>query len=314
MHFDVFNGDADGICSMIQLRLADPQPDAMVVTGPKREIELVGRVVPQAGDVVTVCDISLARNQDEVLRVLAAGATVTYFDHHDPGQGVEHAAFHANIETKGETCTSVIVDRYLEGSHRDWAIVGAFGDNMNALAGRLAKRRDVDVKALRELGNLVNYNGYGASLDDLHYHPEALYRIMAVFAHPQDFLAEDDQVVPTLREGYHNDLEVAEAGDVLLDTEARYIVRLPDAKSSRRIAGILGNRLASANPDRAHAVLVNRGGVSGASLRAPIAMRRGALALAKQFGGGGREAAAGIDSLPDEDIPRFVDAFRKAFA
>ena len=314
MHFDVFNGDADGICSMIQLRLAEPQPDALVVTGPKRDIELVGRVVPKEGDVVTVCDISLARNRDEVLRVLAAGATVDYFDHHDPGQSVEHVAFRANIETHGETCTSVIVDRYLEGSHRDWAIVGAFGDNMNALAGRLAKGRDVDAKALRELGNLVNYNGYGASLDDLHYHPEALYRMMAVFAHPQDFLAEDDHVVPTLREGYNDDLAAAEAGHVLLDTEARYIARLPDTRSSRRIAGILGNRLASANPDRAHAVLVNRGVVIGASLRAPIATRRGALALAKLFGGGGREAAAGIDGLTEGDIPRFVDAFRKAFA
>ena len=35
--FDVFNGDADGICALIQLRLAEPR-DTTLITGVKRDI------------------------------------------------------------------------------------------------------------------------------------------------------------------------------------------------------------------------------------------------------------------------------------
>ena len=40
MDYDVFNGDADGICALIQLRLVEPRPDATLVTGVKRDIQL----------------------------------------------------------------------------------------------------------------------------------------------------------------------------------------------------------------------------------------------------------------------------------
>ena len=40
--YDIFNGDADGICALHQLRLADPC-DARLITGVKREIDLVSR-------------------------------------------------------------------------------------------------------------------------------------------------------------------------------------------------------------------------------------------------------------------------------
>ena len=35
MHFDVFNGDADGICALLQLR--QTFPDSKLVTGVKRD-------------------------------------------------------------------------------------------------------------------------------------------------------------------------------------------------------------------------------------------------------------------------------------
>lgn len=37
---DVFNGDADGICSLVQLRLAEPR-ESELVTGIKRDINLL---------------------------------------------------------------------------------------------------------------------------------------------------------------------------------------------------------------------------------------------------------------------------------
>ena len=50
-HFDVFNGDADGICALHQLRLARPC-DSTLVTGVKRDISLVKRVDARPGDTV----------------------------------------------------------------------------------------------------------------------------------------------------------------------------------------------------------------------------------------------------------------------
>src|SRR5258706_543531 len=61
-HFDVFNGDADGICSLHQLRLGEPR-DSTLVTGMKRAIALLKSVPAQAGDLVTVLDVSLDRNR-----------------------------------------------------------------------------------------------------------------------------------------------------------------------------------------------------------------------------------------------------------
>ena len=43
-YYDVFNGDADGLCSLHQLRLDEPR-DSVLVTGAKRDIELLQRVV-----------------------------------------------------------------------------------------------------------------------------------------------------------------------------------------------------------------------------------------------------------------------------
>ena len=46
---DVFNGDADGICALLQLRKAEPR-DATLVTGVKRDINLLAKVDAGAGD------------------------------------------------------------------------------------------------------------------------------------------------------------------------------------------------------------------------------------------------------------------------
>jgi oligoribonuclease NrnB/cAMP/cGMP phosphodiesterase (DHH superfamily) len=78
---DVFNGDADGLCALVQLRNANPQ-DSVLVTGVKRDINLLDRVTAQAGDQVTVLDVSLDKNRDGLSAVLKAGAEVVYIDHH----------------------------------------------------------------------------------------------------------------------------------------------------------------------------------------------------------------------------------------
>lgn len=78
-HFDVFNGDADVICALHQLRLAQPR-ESTLVTGVKRDIRLLERVGAQAGDSVTVLDVSLDRNRPALLELLARGVDIEYFD------------------------------------------------------------------------------------------------------------------------------------------------------------------------------------------------------------------------------------------
>ena len=68
MQFDVFNGDADGICSLLQLRLENPV-ESPLVTGIKRDIALLERVAAEAGDHVTVLDLSMVKNRDALDRL-----------------------------------------------------------------------------------------------------------------------------------------------------------------------------------------------------------------------------------------------------
>ena len=82
--YDVFNGDADGICALLQLRQLEPR-SATLITGVKRDIQLLQKIDPQAGDRVTVLDISMAKNKVALELALGKGATVFYVDHHAAG-------------------------------------------------------------------------------------------------------------------------------------------------------------------------------------------------------------------------------------
>ena len=83
-YYDIFNGDADGICALHQLRLEEPR-DAQRVTGVKRDVTLLERVDAAAGDEITVLDISMKTNASALAKLLGRGVTCRYFDHHAAG-------------------------------------------------------------------------------------------------------------------------------------------------------------------------------------------------------------------------------------
>ena len=58
MKYDIFNGDADGIIALLQLQLANPT-ETVKVTGVKRDIQLMQKITPKAGDCIRVLDISM---------------------------------------------------------------------------------------------------------------------------------------------------------------------------------------------------------------------------------------------------------------
>jgi hypothetical protein len=306
---DVFNGDADGICALHQLRLAEPAETALV-TGPKRDIALVPRVAAEPGDAVTVLDVSLDRNRAALGELLARGVRVRWFDHHYPGAIPRHPLFEPHIETAADVCTSLIVDRHLGGRFRAWSIVAAFGDNLPQPAESLAASLGLDgpsIDRLRDLGESMNYAAYGETEADLLIAPAELYRLIRPYANPLDFIAQE-RIAAQLDEGRNADLAAAAAVPPHRASKFSAIYLLPDEPWSRRVIGAFANRLALADRYRAYAVAVpNSHGGYTVSVRAPGAGPLRADALCREYPtGGGRAGAAGIDHLPPERLEEFI--------
>jgi hypothetical protein len=88
-----------------------------------------------------------------------------------------HPGLESFIDTASNVCTSLLVDGWLGGHARKWAIAAAFGDNLAAEARQLAERSELDgeqTRVLEELGVRLNYNAYGEVLSDLHVAPAEL--------------------------------------------------------------------------------------------------------------------------------------------
>ncbi len=317
MQYDVFNGDADGICALLQLRLERPLDEAQLVTGVKRDINLLDKLRFGAGDQLTVLDVSMDKNKASLERALAAGAQVFYVDHHFPGDIPGHPALTALINESPDVCTAALVNGHLHGARLPWAVVGAFGDNLKETACRLAADLNLgtaDLATLENLGICINYNGYGPSLDDLHFDPQDLYRRLYEAADPLAFCLSSADFT-RLDAGYREDMALAADLKPVGSTDNTATFVLPDKAWARRVSGVYSNDLATANPGRAHAVLTQKdNGNFLVSVRAPLSNKQGAVDLCRQFPtGGGRAAAAGINDLPadslDEFNARFVEAY-----
>ncbi len=317
-YIDVFNGDADGLCALHQLRLKTPVMGTLV-TGVKRDISLLKRVDASAGDHITVLDISLDKNHNDLNRLLEGGCTIDYIDHHYLGEGIDHPNLMVMIDTGASTCTSLLVNQRLGGEYSLWAAVGAFGDNLYESAQLITQQRSLTEQQsdqLCRLGTYLNYNGYGSLITDLFYPPDELYSMMRPYEDPFDFI-ESEEVFNRLQDGFQGDMK--RAGGVIPfmvnDDVALYI--LPAEKWARRVSGVFGNQLARGNASRAHALLTPH--ISGAgyqvSVRAPLNTKSGADRLCCAFqSGGGRKAAAGINNLPESDLDRFISEFKSLFS
>ncbi|SEQ30622.1 DHH family phosphoesterase [Nitrosomonas ureae] len=314
--FYVFNGDADGVCALHQLRLADPAA-ANLITGVKRDIKLLDRVEAKSGDSLTVLDISLDSNRKGLMRLLEEGVKVEYFDHHHAGEIPQHHNLIAHIDLSADICTSLLVDQYLKGRFHLWAITAAFGDNLVQKARQLgiaAKLTETEIDQLAHLGEYLNYNGYGDNLPDLHFHPAALYEEIKPYISPFDFIAES-VAFGKLSAGYQDDTSRADLLQPLTTDERYAAYLLPDAPWARRVSGIFANKLANAHPQRAHAVITpNHSGTYTVSVRASLINPNGADLLCLQFDtGGGRKAAAGINHLPTGSLDSFITSFKQHF-
>ena len=312
-----FNGDADGLCALQQLRLFDSTPGTLV-TGVKRDIKLLERVEAAAGDEVTVLDISLDTNRSALLNLLDGGARVRYFDHHHAGDIPSHAGLEAHIDTAPEVCTSLLVDRHLQARQRAWAITATFGDGLTHIGRSLAHAMDFDeftTLTLERLGIALNYNAYGEQVSDLHFDPAGLAEAMLPFEDPIDF-AVASEAFKSLWAGYEDDMAKATALKPERQIPGATLLVMPDAAWARRAIGVLANDLMHALPTSAIAILSPRsaGGYT-VSVRVPKSAAMGADDFCRQFPtGGGRRGAAGVNELPHSEVDRFIARFEESFS
>jgi hypothetical protein len=316
-HYYIFNGDADGLCALHQLRLVSNSTTDRLITGVKRDIKLLDRVEANAGDRVTVLDISLDSNRKGLMRLLEAGVAIEYFDHHHAGEIPQHRNLTAHIDLSADVCTSLLVDRYLQGKFHLWAITATFGDNLVQKAQQLANSAGLtktEAEQLACLGEYLNYNGYGDSLSDLHFHPAELYEALKPFDNPFDFIAQSTAFTK-LASGFKDDMNRADLLEPLTSDGHGTAYLLPDVPWARRVSGIFANKLANKNPTRAHAVITrNQSGSYTVSVRASLKNPQGADVLCLQYDtGGGRKAAAGINHLPIDSLDYFVTDFKRHF-
>ena len=314
-YYDIFNGDADGICALHQLRLAEPR-EATLVTGVKRDIRLLDQVAQVREAELTVLDISLDSNRTALLQLLDS-CRVFYVDHHYAGDLPASPNLIVHLDPSPEVCTALIVDGLLAGRFRAWGVAAAFGDNLHDSARKAAATLHLDeaqVAQLRELGELMNYNGYGQKVADLHVPPQELYAAVKPYADPLVF-CEESQLLALLRQGFADDLRRARAVPPLRETVHGRVFTFPAEKWASRIAGVFSNEKARERVDAAHALLVDNGDSTFmVSVRAPLARRAGADTLCRAFPtGGGRAGAAGINALPAGQVDGFFQKFFEVF-
>ena len=316
-HYDVFNGDADGICALTQLRNADPR-ESTLITGVKRDINLLKQINGQPGDTVTALDISMDKNKEALLALLEAGVEVFYCDHHFAGDIPESAGLTPLINTEPDVCTSILINGQLQGAFLEWAVVGAFGDNLYKSAEALAKPLSLSaerLETLKNLGTYINYNGYGSNLEDLHFAPAELYKLVSPYASPFDFMEGSREDFEKLENGYRDDMAAAESVQPERAEASTAVFILPNEPWARRVSGVYSNDLANASPDRGHAVLTEKAnGNYLISVRAPLNNKTGADELCMRFPtGGGRKAAAGVNDLPADMLNDFMDQFAEFY-
>ncbi len=327
MHFDVFNGDADGIIALLQLRLSHntPQPsEVTLVTGVKRDISLLAQVEINQATSVVVLDISMEKNSTALANLLAREIPVFYVDHHRAGDIPKSTHLTSLIDTDANTCTSLLVNKHLNNEFVNWAVTAAFGDNMQASAQSLSEEVCLSKEQqllLKELGIYINYNGYGGSVDDLHFHPAQLFKKLLEYPNPFDLINETGSVYHQLKKAYLADMAKAKGSMVLLENEQLTAVQLADEPWARRVSGVFGNELANASPDKAHIVVtlnnadINTDKTYTISLRAPLNNKQGAGDICASFPtGGGRAAAAGVNALPVEMLGDFFDSVAKYYS
>jgi hypothetical protein len=317
----IFNGDADGLISQHLIELTGVSP-SLRITGLKREIMLLERLpTPRGAADVYVFDISLEANREGLSCLLERpGVNVAWFDHHEAGVLPKSTRLKTHLSSSRGTCTALLVHAAFPAPDARWAAMAAFGDNVPEAGVALLRSLNVEAAeaaTLREAGELLNYNAYGETSEDVLFPPLKIAEHLSSFVHPLEFIQESGFFGP-LRQQFTDD-EV-QAQKLLPETEkgSARIYLLPPLPWARRFGGTFANRVSVENPTVAVAILhpLHDGGYQ-VSIRAPR-LRTGEIPIASKLAaefptGGGRALAAGINHLPSSDTSVFEKRFFEVY-
>ncbi len=104
------------------------------------------------------------------------------------------------------------------------------------------------------MGELLNYNAYGSTIDDLHFHPAEILGRMKPYADPLGFM-QSENIIDDLEAGHKEDFQKINEVEWITPN----IVRLPDEKWARRFFGDYAYQLVRDEPGKDFAVLLTIG-------------------------------------------------------
>lgn len=315
MIIDCFNGDADGILSLIILRHIKPinSNNQKLITGVKRDIKLCKKIVTEnyKNSEISILDLSFDKNFKELKQIIDNTKSIFYIDHHKADKLFYHDKLTTVIDESPDVCTATLIYKYFKAENQvNWAIAAAFGDNMYETALRLANRNHLSyqhIKQLQELGTLVNYNSYGTVIDELIYHPAELYKHLIEYDQPSDVIKDKSSAFYKLKKYYQKDISYC-SKIKLQFIENTCIVNLPNKTWAHRVSGTLGNKLSYSYKEKA-ILIITQIDINNVviNLRAPKQNPYGAGYICSKFEvGGGRESAAGINKLTNTKINKLV--------
>ena len=314
IYYDIFNGDADGLCSLQQMRLHQPRY-AELITGVKRDTQLLKHLDFKNGDSLDIFDIGIDQNLDELSRALKMGAVVRWFDHHATQFGSKHPRLEMYLDFRPQVCTSLIVNSYLLGKYAKWALVGCYGDSLDQAGDSLAQTIGISAierNNLRKLGIILNYNSYGEKLSDLHISPSDLYHILSEYNEPIDFFNREN-IVKEIEYIMQADLTRGLCQTIQSKGNTQWVV-LSDKKWARRISGLLANELMKKRPHCVNMVILEKENGFLVSLRRPVGHRFPISQIANKYAsGGGRAEAAGINLLGKSQLISLINDLNKAY-
>ena len=207
--------------------------------------------------------------------------SVRYFDHHFAGEIPAHPGLEAHIDLSPNVCTSLLVDRHLDGRCRRWAIVGAYGDSMTAEARRARGRGGARARrggsGSRRSGIAINYNAYGETIADLHVPPVELAAEMLPFARPAGVRGRVGRVQTTGGRDAETTWSSRNGSSPARQAPGAVVFMLPDAAWARRASGTLANDKAKAHAGSAVAIVSPKtdGRLSGFRARSARFLRLG---------------------------------------
>jgi hypothetical protein len=261
--YDVFNGDADGICALLQLRLQDDErARRRLVTGVKRDIRLLEKIQVRPRDRDHGARY-LARFEPRRPRAGAGGrrAEVTLvrspLRRRDPGA---RGCWPSSILRPGcaRACwwTATLAARSTPGPS---SAPSATTSKRRPAASREADFDAGQAKRCCALGEALNHNAYGESVADLRYPPAELYR------HAEAVSPARSPSSPRRRPSRNCARAIARTCALprtlrpVLAEEGGLVFVLPDTAWARRVSGVFANRLDDgAHAERAIAVLTSR--------------------------------------------------------